>query len=171
MKSPVNTHEPLLFLDVDGVISLFGFDPDERPAGTFHPIDGIPHYLSATVGEHLRLLAGHFELVWCTGWEAKANEYLPAALGIPGPLEHLTFEEANPGGEGRHWKLAAIERYAGPHRPLAWIDDDHRGCEAWAQARPGPTLLVTARPDVGLTGAEAERLIDWARGLQAARRR
>ena len=29
----------------------------------------------------LQALAGDFELAWCTGWEEKANEYLPAVLG------------------------------------------------------------------------------------------
>jgi hypothetical protein len=90
MERPGRTEKPLLLLDVDGVISLFGFPPDNRPAGAFLTVDGIPHFLSGTVGEHLRTLAGDFDLVWCTGWEERANDYLPSALGIPGPLPFLT---------------------------------------------------------------------------------
>ena len=60
--------KPLLLTDIDGVISLFGFDPGQRPAGRFEIVDGIAHFLSATAGEHLRELASEFELVWCSGW-------------------------------------------------------------------------------------------------------
>lgn len=157
---PANSHDPLLLVDVDGVISLFGFESSTRPRGSFETVDGIPHYLSAAAGEHLRRLASHFEVVWCTGWEDRANEYLPRVLGLPAPFPHLTF--AGPGSGERHWKLDAIERHAGPDRPLAWIDDDHRDCEDWAAQRPGPTLLVTTDPPVGITDEHVRRLVDWA---------
>ena len=163
---------PLLLVDVDGVISLFGFPQHARPAGRFEMVDGIAHFLSATAGEHLRLLADAFEPVWCTGWEETANEYLPRALGLDGPWPHLSFERA--AGPGRsvqgHWKLDAIDAYAGT-RPLAWIDDAHGdACETWAAARAAPTLLVTTAPAVGLTDAEVERLLGWAGQLAAASR-
>jgi Swiss Army Knife RNA repair-like protein len=168
LKSPANRHIPLLLLDVDGVISLFGWDLDRRPDGAFLTVDGIPHYLSATAGEHLRTLAGHFELVWCTGWEERANEYLVHHLSLPAPLTYLTFP-GSPGAEARHWKLDAIDAHAGPDRPLAWVDDDHDGCETWAAQRPGPTLLVTARPHEGITAEHVERLVEWAEGLDGIR--
>ena len=41
---------PILLIDVDGVISLFGFDPASPPAGRFQLVDGIAHYLSAAAG-------------------------------------------------------------------------------------------------------------------------
>jgi hypothetical protein len=167
MKLPANREVPLLLVDVDGVISLYGFELDTCPPVAFTAVDGIQHFLSRTAGEHLRQLADAYELVWCTGWEEKANEYLPHALQLPGPLPFLTFDGV-PGMGPRHWKLEAIERHAGPHRPLAWIDDDHEGCQAWAQERPGPTLLVTSDPAVGITEAHVEQLLGWAR---AARRR
>ncbi|MGB2709956.1 MAG: HAD domain-containing protein [Conexibacter sp.] len=156
--------KPLLFVDVDGVISLFGFASGERPAGRFEMVDGIAHFLSATAGEHLRLLADSFEPVWCTGWEDKANEYLPYALGLPGPWPHLEFER-DVGRTRAHWKLDAIEAYAGA-RPLAWIDDAHgAACQQWAAARAAPTLLVTTAPAIGLTGAEVTQLQRWAKRL------
>jgi hypothetical protein len=70
MKLPANSQLPVLLVDVDGVISLFGFHMDKRPAGAFLSVDGIPHYLSSTAGEHLRALSEHFELIWCTGWRS-----------------------------------------------------------------------------------------------------
>jgi len=165
LNLPANSHIPLLLVDVDGVISLFGFPMDKRPAGAFLTVDGIPHYLSAEAGEHLRALAGHFEMVWCTGWEERANEYLVHALSLPKTLPHLTFA-GPPGASERHWKLDAIEEHAGPERPVAWIDDDHEGCERWAAERPGPTLLVTADPAQGITAAHTQRLLAWAAALR-----
>lgn len=154
----------MLLVDVDGVISLFGFDLDNRPAGRFVWVDGIAHYISAAAGRHLRDLAPHFELVWCSGWEERANEYLPLELELAGPLPHLAFA-GSPGDGKRHWKLDAIDAYAGRHRPLAWIDDDHRDCEKWAQQRPGPTLLVAAEPPTGITEDHVEQLFGWAAQL------
>lgn len=151
-------------IDVDGVISLYGFHVDERPPGAFLAVDGIPHYLSAVAGEHLRALSERFELVWCTGWEERANEYLIHALSLPRALHHLRFD-GSPGGAPRHWKLDAIDAHAGPDRPLAWIDDDHGACEAWAAERRGPTLLVTAQPHEGITAAHVEELLVWAEAL------
>ena len=164
--------KPLLLVDVDGVISLFGFAPHARPPGRFVMVDGIAHFLSAGAGEHLRRLALAFEPVWCTGWEEKANEYLPHALGLDGPWPHLSFERAS--GPGRstqgHWKLDAIDACAGS-RALAWIDDAHgTACEAWAAARPAPTLLVTTEPAVGMTERDVERLLGWAGALAPAAR-
>jgi hypothetical protein len=155
--------KPLLLVDVDGVISLFGFDPARVPEGRFQLVDGIAHLLSATAGEHLRTLSDHYELVWCTGWEEKANEYLVHALGLPGPLPTLSFDHETR-LLGAHWKLGAVERYGGPERALAWVDDAHSDdCRAWASARPGPTLLVPTDPAVGLTDAQVAELVSWAR--------
>lgn len=160
----MNYVRPLLLVDVDGVISLFGFDPATPPAGRFERVDGIAHYLSAAAGEHLLTLSREFELVWCTGWEEKANEYLPSALGLPGEFPYLSFER-DVGRANTHWKLAAIDRYAGGERRLAWIDDAHDGgCSEWADARPGPTLLVGTDPSVGITDQHVEDLLAFARG-------
>src|SRR5688572_19921759 len=88
--------KPVLLVDVDGVISLWGFDADRRPAGAFASVDGIPHFLSQQAAEHLLALADVYELVWCTGWEEKANEVMPHALGI-GPLPYLSFDHTPAG--------------------------------------------------------------------------
>lgn len=156
---------PLLLVDVDGVISLFGSARDAVPPGRWALVEGIAHLLSATAGEHLRQLGGHFEIVWCTGWEERAGEHLPGLLGLPGRYPHLSFER-NPGRARAHWKLDAIEAHAGA-RPLAWIDDAHDdACREWARERDrdgAPTLLVTTEPAIGLTADQVLRLLDWAR--------
>ena len=156
---------PLLLVDVDGVISLFGYDHAAPPAGRYQLVDGMIHFLSASAGEHLLRLATEFDLAWCTGWEEKANDYLPVALGLPGSLPHVVFDPAGRPAHA-HWKLGGIDRHVGPSRPIAWLDDAHdEGCRSWALARPGPTLLVTTDPAVGVTDREVEELLAWARRL------
>ena len=161
--------QPVLYVDVDGVISLWGFDPNSRPPGAFASVDGILHFLSSQAGAHLLALRDAFELVWCTGWEEKADEHLPGALGLPqlAGLEHLTFDRPTSAGATTpgHWKLAAVDAHAAG-RPAAWIDDAlNEACEAWARERAAPTLLVVTEPAVGLVAEHAERLRAWAAGL------
>ncbi len=161
-----SAEKPLLLVDVDGVISLFAFDPSRPPPGRFLMVDGIPHLISATAGDHLRALADAFELAWCTGWEEKADEHLRLLLELPGACPHLTFDDETPSPRA-HWKLAAIERYAGAERPVAWIDDSHdEACARWAASRSGPALLVTTEPAVGITAEHVARLRRWARELE-----
>jgi len=164
---------PLLLVDIDGVISLFG-GPEAfsgRPfagrAGSFHSIDGMPHFLSSTAAAHLLDLQRDFELAWCSGWEEKANEHLPHLLGLPAGLPFLRFERSV-GRANAHWKLAAIDDFAG-ERALAWVDDAlNAACHEWAAARSAPTLLVQTEPEHGLTEHEAARLSAWATELRAA---
>lgn len=163
---------PLLMVDIDGVISLFGGPPvwgKASPAeGSFHSIEGIPHFLSAIAAAHLLELADIFDLVWASGWEEKADEYLPRLLGLPAGLPHLSFERPV-GRANAHWKLEAIERHA-DGRPLAWLDDAlSEECRSWALARQAPTLLVQTDPRLGLTDAEAVLLGNWARSLEDLR--
>jgi hypothetical protein len=173
---PRETAKPLLLVDIDGVISLFGGETAlaERVAqgeGSLHSIEGMPHFLSATAPAHLLGLAAHFELAWCSGWEERANEHLPHLLGLPPGLPFLRFERSV-GRSNAHWKLAAIDAFAGT-RALAWIDDAlNDACREWAQARArqgAPTLLVQTAPERGLTQEETRVLQTWARGLRADR--
>jgi len=162
------SQEPLLFVDVDGVISLFGFAPrfDSLP-GPLHLIDGVQHCIPPAMGDRLVRLAGTFDLVWATGWEEKANEYLPHLLELPfRELPVLTFGAQAVFGTA-HWKLAAIEAHAGG-RPAAWIDDSlDSECRAWARARASraPTLLVETDPAAGLTDGRVDQLLAWAASL------
>ena len=152
----------MLFVDVDGVISLFGFPPGGDFPGAFHSVDGIPHCIATDCGERLRRLDEHFELVWATGWEEKANEYLPLILELPfKDLPSLTFDGRAVFGTA-HWKLEAIDAYAGD-RPAAWIDDNlDKRCRAWAHGRDAPTLLVQTQPASGMSDAHVEELLAWA---------
>ena len=154
---------PVLAVDVDGVISLFGFEgPIEELGGRFHLIDGMAHCISEVAGAQLLRLADVYELVWATGWEDRANDHLPLILGLPGELPCLRFDGRARFGTA-HWKLEAIDAYAAG-RPLAWIDDSlDESCHAWAAAREAPTLLVPTESHIGITDAHTEALLSWAR--------
>lgn len=154
---------PLLAVDIDGVISVFGFEQrPEGPGYRFQLVDGVPHCISLAAGERLLRLGETFELVWASGWEEKANFYLPDLLGVP-ELPHIGFDGARPGGA--HWKLAALEAYAG-RRAIAWIDDNFdASCFEWAQRRAQPTLLVPTEPQLGIEEAHVDALTSWARAL------
>src|SRR4051812_39401895 len=155
--------KPILFVDVDGVISLFGFapTPSELP-GRFHWIDGVAHCIPDVVGERLTRLAERFELVWATGWEEKANEYLPFILRLPeSDFPCLIFQGQAVFGSA-HWKLDAIEEYAAD-RPAAWIDDNlDDACRLWAASREAPTLLLETRSATGMTDEHVDELLAWA---------
>jgi hypothetical protein len=163
---PVLPQRPILFIDVDGVISLFGFTPgDDTLPGPLHWIDGVAHCIPEDVGMKLVRLAEAFELVWATGWEERANEHLPFLLKLPfRDLPCLTFDGQAVFGSA-HWKVDAIDEYAGD-RPAAWIDDNlNEDCIAWAGGRPAPTLLVETSSAEGITDEHVERLLGWARKL------
>jgi hypothetical protein len=182
--------KPLLLVDIDGVVSLFGVPGPAGPSplkmdgaahavlpagsieGSFHTIDGIPHFLSSTAARHLLELAERFELVWASGWEEKAEEYLPQLLGLPRGLPFIAFSQRTPIGSRTahaHWKLEAINAYVG-RRALAWIDDAFNpACHEWAGARGAPTLLVSTVPEHGLTAREAQALTAWAQALPPSR--
>jgi hypothetical protein len=156
--------KPILAVDVDGVISIFGFDeaPDNSEA-RLELVDGMVHCISLVAGDRLRRLSEHYELVWATGWEDKANDYLPNILGIP-ELPFLSFDGAARFGSA-HWKLGPLDEY-GKGRALAWVDDSFdESCYEWAREREEPTLLVPTESQLGLEEVQVEALTAWAKGL------
>lgn len=182
---------PILAVDVDGVISLFGFDTPPLPGSvSWHLIDGTPHCISFAAGERLQRLAGCFDLVWATGWQDRANDQLPQVIGV-GPLpviefdlppaaklEVVTEEEMEMDAEGAgsaaigslagHWKLEAIDRFAAG-RAIAWIDDAlDQSCFDWAarrEAAGSPTLLAPTEPELGIEEGHVAALQAWAAGV------
>ena len=133
--------------------------PAEAP-GELTMIEGMMHCISLPAGERLRRLSEHYDLIWATGWEERADEYLPTLLGLPRGLPVLTFAGRARFGTA-HWKVDAIDEYAGS-RPLAWVDDNlDETCERWAADREAPTLLVPTESDRGLEEAHVGALVDW----------
>jgi HAD domain in Swiss Army Knife RNA repair proteins len=161
------TNKPILFVDVDGVISVFGFAPGTgHLPGPLHWVDGVAHCIPEDVGQRLVTLAEGFELVWATGWEQRANEHLPFLLKLPfKDLPCLTFDGRAVFGSA-HWKVDAVDEYAADH-PAAWIDDNlSEECHTWAEGRSAPTLLVETSPSVGLTDEHVSLLLNWANRLR-----
>jgi hypothetical protein len=156
--------KPILAVDVDGVISLFGFDePPDRAIARFELVDGMVHCISTAAGERLQRLSELYDLVWATGWEDRANDSLAPLLGLP-ELPFLSFDGAARFGSA-HWKLGPLDEYGGD-RALAWIDDSFdESCVDWANGRDAPTLLVPTESPYGLEEAQTETLITWAQDL------
>lgn len=164
---------PILAIDIDGVISLFGFDEPPPPeVARFELIDGTPHCVSFAAAERILRLADRFELVWATGWQDRANDRLALVTGI-GPLPVVEFDAHRQAGSAAtttaaHWKLGALDDFSG-NRPLAWIDDAFdESCYQWAEQREAggaPTLLVPTEPAIGFEEAQAQVTADWADDL------
>lgn len=154
--------KPLLFIDVDGVLSTYGFDTERADPRHLHLVDGIPHHIPGPMAERIKSVIPHFESVWATGWGERANDHLVYILDLPGELEVVEFA-TRPSTDGSgHWKLNELtERAAG--RAAAWIDDGlNESCQAWAAERHDPTLLVHTDPFVGMTDDHVSELIEWA---------
>lgn len=164
---PEPLQRPLLLIDIDGVLSTFGWSVDERPDGMWANVDGTVHLISAVSVSNVLDLLSEFEPAWCSGWEERANEHLPHLVGL-GPWPYVQLDRSRAAGTSTpgHWKLDAIDRFVGPDRPLAWVDDDlNAACDAWAAARRGATHLERVRPAAGLDAAAAASLRAFARGL------
>jgi hypothetical protein len=155
-----SSDKPILAVDIDGVISLFGFEEQgQTPPGEFHLIDGMLHCISMPTAGMLNRLGETFELIWASGWEDRANDHLPNIMGVP-ELPFLTFDGRAVFGTA-HWKLEALEEYSGS-RPLAWIDDSlDNSCYEWAERRSAPTLLVPTESSRGLEEGHVAALESW----------
>lgn len=161
---------PILYVDVDGVLSLFskpGEPAPVRPDTQGLIVDGIPHLIALDNCARLKALAEHFDLVWATGWEEKANDYLRPLVGLEEDLPVISFKTARYDHQA-HWKLGALDAHAGS-RPVAWIDDAlDDECRAWAASRAAETLLVETDFREGLADRHTAELVAWAAGLGSA---
>lgn len=171
----VGLTRPVLLLDVDGVLNPF--PPFEA---RFEALPAARCRYDPTNAERLGTLLSKFEIVWCTGWEDKANEFIAPAHGLP-ELEVIRFDYSRPelqdleswDGEEEHfsWKLSWIRRWLRERGEpaVAWLDDQlEDDAYRWAveRNRQGhPTLLVKTQETVGLTARHTHRLLQWAAGL------
>ena len=170
--------DPCCMVDIDGVhLAVRRAAGTPRRAGGLVPLDRRHTPLPFGHGRRspARASPSAFELVWASGWEEKADEHLPHLLGLPPALPFLRFERAA-GRANAHWKLDAIDAYAGA-RPLAWIDDAlNAACHEWARRARGADAAradrARARAHAGgrrqlLAGVGAGR---WRAALTAPRR-
>jgi hypothetical protein len=158
----VKTNEqPLLLLDVDGVVCPLGEAANDQIAiaGTYV---SLSHHRLLPVW--LAELANAFELVWATTWEDDANAILSPLLGLP-DLPVIGFRGTIV-GPGETVKLPPVRRFVGD-RAFAWVDD-RLGVDAiaWAAHRPVATFLRDIDPATGLTRRDIDALLEFARRLE-----
>lgn len=170
--------KPVLLLDVDGVLNLFGGKAPvwySRPV-THKVVNGYPINFPRDIPEILDRLAEHFEIIWYTMWNERAPLDFAPAFGLP-RFRHLECDwdfgamlsRAYP--EFRLWtpKTPLIPEYLAG-RPFVWVDDDTTADdERWLREHPevGDFLLITPSPREGLTHADVDRAIRWAEGRRA----
>ncbi len=153
--------KPILAVDVDGVISLFGFEGQPpREAGRFHLIDGMPHLISAKAPACLQRL--HRRTTSWSGRPAGRTRRTSTCRCCSAcPSCRCCTSAATPSSGPPTGSSGPIGEYAGD-RPLAWIDDSlNDECRTWACDREEPTLLVETESMLGIEDAHVDTLIAW----------
>jgi hypothetical protein len=181
----VGASKPLLLIDVDGVLFPYG-TTDGRGAQVFGTgyerfqyigpdtsAGDEPRWvwLNRVHGPALLALRDAFDLVWCTSWTRKANEFIASTIGLPGlPLvdldspEYSGFRPDDDMFTRMLVKARAVVDYAAG-RPFCWIDDlVDRRVDRYVSARSGvgPNLLLCVEPTVGLTQGDLDEARAWA---------
>ena len=164
--------QPILFLDVDGVLIPYGRAetvPDSATVALVGP-DEDDELLARIDPRHGPALSAlGCELVWATGWEDVANEEISPRVGLPRlpVVEWAPGEIGQPQPWGLHWKTREIVAWANG-RPFVWVDDEIGPADRdWVAAdHPAPALLHRIDPRVGLTGADISRIGAWLAELR-----
>lgn len=170
---------PLLLIDIDGPLNPYAAKPHRRPDGYQTHRMMTDSWRARGERKPLRvwlnpdhgpaLLGLPYDLVWCTTWEAEANEWIGPHLGLP-TLPHIEFPELWAArADGTFWKTHDVVRWAAG-RPFAWVDDEVADADREYVARHhgGPALLHRVHPAKGLLAADFEALAAWAGTLEAA---
>lgn len=160
------TRKPLLALDVDGPIVIFG----EHEADEVMELwaGEVPSTISRDLPKRLSVLIKAFRIVWYTSWEKSASFVLASLVGLPEgpPWVPLDAERPNP-GDSR--KFPALKAWQGLGGPLAVVDDEiGYDMVDWAKRRAEPTLLLEIDPRLGLQDQHVQELLEFARETSGA---
>jgi HAD domain in Swiss Army Knife RNA repair proteins len=158
---PQAHHQPVLLLDVDGVLNPFPSTPDGYVEYSFFAGDDEPVRLNPEHARWLQHLATRFEVAWASSWGQAANELICPLFGLPAfpvvPLPPAPFDPRE-----KVPPIAAFTR----DRPAAWIDDVlTEEARLWAAERRYPTLLLEVNGSTGLTQEIVEQLLAWHHAL------
>jgi hypothetical protein len=168
---------PILFLDVDGVLNAFEFNPNLATFDDFEDqevtVDEGSGFrmildlcLSRSMGERIGALSA--EIVWATTWEHNADSMIAPLCGLPRGMRVLVRPHSTTHLDGG-WKFDEVRRsVAEDMRPFVWIDDDidafRNGPESarrWARDLPVQNLLLAPDPRTGLTHGHLETIEDF----------
>lgn len=179
--------KPILAIDIDGVViptpSYFAvnvFDHSKQMMFYYDRAGDGWVVMRKDFPDITKRLMPHFELMWGTGWEEQANEFMLEPMGLEEPLPHIPLKQSLPGtiiGKlpvNYYWKTPWLIHWAEEvGRPFALIDDlfSEEDME-WAVRRTEegvPTLFVKTDETVGWTDEHTDELIAWAEGIKDGR--
>lgn len=159
MSEPHPHQQPLLLLDVDGVLQPLGRSIPPGYRRFTSPESEV--VLCPDHGRWITELSDSFEVTWVTTWGRSANQAIGAVLGLP-TLTHVELGTLPRTGTR---KLDAVRAFV-RGRACAWVDDEiYEDAVAWAARRAAPTLLIRTAPSVGFTVAHVEQLKGFADAL------
>lgn len=152
--APQNSGQPLLFLDVDGVINCLNLLKGGH--GEEIMTDKVTVCLPHGIRARLKRLDEVFEIIWTTAWFRFANGLLRDMNCDIGPFEVLNWGD---------FKLDAILKRA-QTMPWAFVDDEV-DFELKQPHQQGfllqrQQMFLQTRSTVGLTDAEVDQLLAFA---------
>lgn len=156
-----------LYLDVDGVVNAwfagYAWNKDTQKVG--HATSRSGTYKIIWAPEMIEALnAMDIEVVWTTTWREHAAPEIGALVGLAEDARHLVPVDPDmypfPSID---WKVIAVEQeQATDPSPFIWIDDEIDGRHV-LRARALGGLPMSPDPNLGITPAMVERMIEYVK--------
>jgi hypothetical protein len=160
--------DPVLYLDVDGVLNVLGGGGDWEDFELHHVTVNVGAtyslWLSRSMGRLLRDLG--IEIRWATTWADEANEKISPLVDLPTDLTVT----CRPSLSWSRFKWAAIEaEVEKERRPFVWIDDEaipsQTEVREWATGLGVRCLLIKPDPYMGIRQDDIRLIEEFIREL------